>query len=127
MSDPEIAAFFDRFVADFASFDGGVIATRYAVPYLAIGADGGRRLFEDTPAVAAYFQMVLDGYAAAGVRSCRYHSLDIVHVGARSALATVTWEMLGEAGDMRSSWRESYNLLRTGEGLRVAVSTDHPA
>lgn len=125
MSGNEFAAFFDRFVSDFASFDGTVIATRYATPYLAIAADGSSRLFSDIESVANYFQDVLDEYFKRGVRLCRYHSLDVVPIGKRSALATVTWEMLRGDGTVQTSWRESYNMQRTPTGLKVVVSTDH--
>ena len=123
--DPELVAFFDRFVSDFASFDGANIASRYATPYLAIAADGSSRLFPDSASVAKYFQTVLDGYSDAEIRSCRYHSLEVVPIGCRSVLATVTWEMLRKDGAVQTTWRESYNLQRTQAGLKVCVSTDH--
>ncbi len=122
--DPELVAFFDGFVGDFASFDGAIIATRYATPYLAI-ADGSSRLFPDSASIATYFQTVLDGYFDAEVRSCRYHSLEVVPIGSRSVLATVTWEMLRKDGAVQTTWLESYNLERTQAGLRICVSTDH--
>ena len=125
MPDDEFVAFFDRFVTDFTSFDGLTIATRYATPYLAIEANGSCRVFSDVDAVASYFQSVLEQYAARGVRSCRYHSLEVVPIGIRSALATVTWEMLRGDGSVEATWRESYNMQRTATGLKVSVSTDH--
>jgi hypothetical protein len=127
VSDMEFVAFFDRFVSDFTSFDGAVIATRYAPPYLAVAADGSSRLFSDIDSVANYFQTVLDEYFRRGVRSCRYHSLDVVPIGKQSALASVTWEMLRGDGTVQTSWRESYNMQRTPTGLKVSVSTDHLA
>ena len=127
MDDLERAArwFFDEFVAAFASFDGSVIARRYQSPYLALHADGSIDCF-DTPAqIAAYFQKVVDDYHREGCRSCRYRDLEVMPLGSRSALATVTWDLLREDGAPVTSWRESYNLTRVGDSLRVVASVDH--
>ena len=45
--------------------------------------------------------------------------------GTRSALASVSWELLRADGSVASGWRESYNLLRSDQGWRVFASTDH--
>ncbi|WP_252274292.1 hypothetical protein [Pseudomonas subflava] len=121
----ELETFFDDFVRAFARFDGALIARRYATPYLALDAAGQARAFATAEAIAGYFQSVLDHYAAQGCRSCRYHSLETVSLGSASVLASVTWELLDGEGRTLASWRESYNLKRGGEGLRIYASTDH--
>jgi hypothetical protein len=119
--------FFDAFVEAFCSFDGRFVAERYAAPYVALNAEGGLRCFATYEDIATYFQQVLDTYYARGCRSCRYQDLDVVPLGIQSALASVTWELLAEDGAFVTRWRESYNLLRTVDGLRVFASVDHVA
>jgi hypothetical protein len=46
-------------------------------------------------------------------------------MGARSALGTVTWELLREDGSVLKHWRQSYNLVRAEKGWRVLASTYH--
>jgi hypothetical protein len=121
----EVAAFFDAFVQAFPSFDGKKIAERYAAPYLALNGEGVLTLLPTQADIASYFQTVLDNYAAQGCRSCRYLELEVLAVGSKSGIGTVTWEMLGKDGKVLSSWRESYNFMRTENGLRIFSSTDH--
>jgi hypothetical protein len=42
-----------------------------------------------------------------------------------SALASVTWELLRTDESIISAWRESYNLMRTGDGFLIFASIDH--
>lgn len=121
----EVAAFFDAFVQAFRSFDGKKIAERYAAPYLALNAEGVLTLLPTQADIASYFQTVLDNYLAQGCRSCRYLELEVLALGSQSSIGTVTWEMLDHDGKVLSSWRESYNFMRTENGLRIFSSTDH--
>ncbi|OOG44744.1 hypothetical protein [Polaromonas sp. A23] len=121
----EVAAFFDAFVQAFLSFDGKVIAKRYAAPYLALNGEGALTLLPTQADIASYFQTVLDNYFAEGCRSCRYLELEVLAIGSQSGMSTVTWEMLDQNGKVLSSWRESYNFMRTEDGLRIFASTDH--
>src|SRR5262245_50547429 len=100
MDDLERAAraFFDEFVVAFATFDGGEIARRYLAPYLALHADGKLECFHSAGEIAAYFQKIVDEYHRDGCRSCRYRDLELLPLGARSALATVTWDLLRGMG-----------------------------
>ncbi len=122
---PELLAFFDDFVAAFAHFDGALIAQRYAAPYMVIAASGPVRVFSDSTQIAAYFQYVVDGYRHQGCRRCRYSQLEAMALGNSSCVASLSWELLDERGQVLSGWRESYNLARLAEGLRIRVSTDH--
>lgn len=121
----EAAAFFDAFVEAFRSFNGQLIALRYLAPYSALHAGGSVECFSTPADIAGYFQKVVDGYRSQGCRSCRYGELEVVSMGQACVLGTVTWDLLLEDGSVFQSWRESYNLARTSEGLRVFATVDH--
>lgn len=117
--------FFDAFVDAFASFDGNVIAERYAAPYLALHVDGTTTCFPTQDAIGRYFQAVVDAYRADGCCACRYEDLEVMRLGKASALATVTWELLRRDGSVLSRWRESYTLAHPAGRMQVVASVDH--
>lgn len=121
----QIQRFFDEFVVAFAEFNGPLVAQRYAAPCVSLNAQGTVRSFHTAQEIADYFQSVLTTYHGQGCRSCRFSDLDVVPLGALSALATVSWELLCADGSVASGWRESYNLLHTDQGWKVFASTDH--
>lgn len=121
----EVTQFFDAFVAAFATFDGAVVAERYAPAFIAVHADGSLDSFTASVDIARYFQRFLDRYRADGCRSCGYRGLDVVPIGDACVLATVTWELFDGSGALVSTWRESYNLARAPSGLLVFASVDH--
>jgi hypothetical protein len=102
----EIARFFDMFVKAFSSFKGGDIANLYHVPGIALRGDGSI-------------------YYTEGARACRFRDLDVMPLGGRSALATVTWELLRDDASAVRVWRQSYNLVRTNGRWQVFASTFH--
>ena len=118
-------AFFAEFDSAFASFDGDIVAARYVAPYLAVRADGSSEVFLTRESIARYFEKVLDGYHRRGCRSCRHKALEIVPAGSAAVFATVTWELLNQNASIVTTWRESYNLVRSGEGLKACASMDH--
>ncbi|WJN58543.1 MULTISPECIES: hypothetical protein [unclassified Pseudomonas] len=121
----EVRRFFEDFVAAFAEFDGALIARRYGAPYLALNAAGEARLFATAADIGDYFQGIVDQYFAQGCRSCRFHGLEITPLGCAAVLASISWELLDSGGEVIGAWRESYNLTRGADGLRIHVSTDH--
>jgi hypothetical protein len=127
-STPELHAaalrFFDDFVVAFRTFDGDRIAERYLAPYLALRADGSGAVFASGADTGRYFQSVVDDYHVRGCRSCRYHGLEVVAIGAAAAVATVTWELLNAEEKVVAEWRESYNLRRVDGVFKVYASTD---
>ncbi len=119
-----VQSFFDEFDEAFASFDGDVIARRYTEPYLVCRADGSSEVFADSAATGRYFGSVLDEYHEMGVRSCTHRDLDVIDLGGRHALATVTWGLLDSAGSEVTSWRESYVLVTLDGETRIRASID---
>ncbi len=121
----EVEHFFADFVLAFTMFDGAVIAKRYATPYLSLNSKGVLQSFESQEQIGRYFQRVVSEYYQQGCRSCCFKNLEALPLGLNSLLATVTWELLRSDGSVVSAWRESYNLIRTDNGLRIFASTDH--
>ena len=78
-----------------------VIATRNGVPWLALGASGGRRIM---PAVLQIASMLIDGGSTSSARStCRAST----SAAARRSSPTGAWR--------RTSWRRSRRALRSQE------------
>ena len=121
----EATAFFDAFVAAFGTFDGKVVAQLFTCPYLAMDAEGNSNVFLTSADIADYFQKYLNSYQSDGCKSCSFHNLEAVAIGTKNALLTVTWKLLRSNGVEVSSWRESYNVVRTNNQLQAYASVDH--
>ena len=128
-SEPEmtgdIQRFFEAFCTAFGEFDGTLIAQRYATPYTSLNAEGTLQVFGTQEKIAQYFQGFLNKYHEQGCRTCRFKNLQVVPLGYMSALASVTWELMRNDQSVASTWRESYNLTRASNELRIYASTDH--
>ena len=120
-----IKSFFDRFVTDFSSFDGELIADRYLAPYTAVSSGGDIWQCNSASELVTYFQSLLDKHSADGVICCKYTDLKSSPTGKSCFFATVTWTMMGEDEKLISTWSESYNLVNTDSGLKIFTSIDH--
>ena len=121
----DMSRFFDDFVEAFGTFDGARIATRYFVPGIALRGDGSIQSLESRAEVEHFFQAAVDSYHRDGCRGIQWRDLDVVPMGDRSALATVTWDLLREDRTVLRHWRQSYNLARVGAGWQIFASTYH--
>lgn len=121
----DVTAFFDSFVACFATFDGARVAELYLAPTIALRRDGSVQCLASRTEIAAFFQTALDGYRARQVAICRYGALDVQPLGGRAALGTVTWDLLAADSGVVMTWRQSYTLVAMPEGLRVMASVTH--
>ena len=121
----EVADFFERFVRAFVSFTGKEVAQLYTVPTIAVRGDGSIECLLSRHQVETFFQTALDRYHADGCRRARFHELEVVPLGGRSAVGTVTWKLLSDDDRVVRTWRQSYNLLRVEDTWRVVASTFH--
>jgi hypothetical protein len=117
--------FFDRFVAAFATFDAARIADLFVTPGVALREDGSIVALPTREDVICYYQAAIGNYHRKGCRSCRWARLEITPIGRRSMLATVTWDLLREDGNIMVTWRQSYNLTDTDDGPKVFASATH--
>jgi hypothetical protein len=125
----EIAGFFEDFIKEdfikaFLSFNGSRIVTLHA-PCVALRGDGSIQCLASRPDIGRFFQSAVDGCRRAGCRSIRFRNLEAIPIGGRSALGTVTGELLREDGSVLRQWRQSYNLVRVEPGWQVLASTYH--
>jgi hypothetical protein len=121
----ELTLFFEEYNQTFASIDGERMATLYHVPTVTMRADGSIHCMPSREELARFFQGVAESYRREGYRNGRFKDLQIVPIGARSALATMDWELLRGDGSVIRQWRQSYNVVRVGTAWRILVSTFH--
>ena len=117
--------FFDRFVAAFATFDPLVIANLFATPGVALRRDGSLVALTTRDDVIRYYRAATEGYHRNGCRSCRWSNLQVTASGSGSMLAAVTWDLLHEDGSVMTTWRQSYYLRESEEGLTAFASASH--
>lgn len=121
----EIRAFFDQYTAAFASFRGDQIAALYYAPTVTMRGDGSIHCLQSREELARFFQGVVDTYRKDGYADSRFLDLEVAPIGDRSVLTTMNWEMLRGDGSLIRRWRQSYNLVRVGQGWQILVSTFH--
>ena len=121
----EMAAFLTRYNETFATFDGDKIAEFYCVPTITMRGDGSIHCFQSREEIVRFFQGVANTYKGEGTQAATLHDLVAVSMGERSALATLTWKNLRADGSVARQWRQSYNVVRFGEGWRILAATFH--
>ncbi len=121
----EARAFLEEYARAFDSIDGSRIARLYHAPCVTIRGDGSIHCLQSREELARFFQGIADTYYRDGYRSSRFSNLEVTPIGARSALATVEWELLRADGSALRSWHQSYNLVRIDGGWQILVSTFH--
>jgi len=121
----EMSDFFGRQYNEAWKFDGDEIAKLYCVPTVTVRGDRSIHCLQSREELAHFFQGVLDTYRGQGSAGTTMHDLVVVPIGDRSALATMTWKMLGADGSSIREWRQSYNVVRLSGGWRILVSTFH--
>lgn len=121
----EVARFLGAYIEAFLSSDGGRIARMYNVPSVTVRADGSVHAFRTNDELQAFFQGLADTYSRAGSRKWQYTNLSVQPLGARSAIATLDWEMQREDGSVIRGWRQTYNFVLAEESARILASTFH--
>ena len=121
-----VRSFLATYMQAFDAADGKRIAALYHAPCVTVRGDGSIHCLQSQAELQAFFQKVADTYSREGSRGSRYTDLDVVPIGARSALASMEWELLREDGTVLRRWRQSYNLfLKVENQWKILVSTFH--
>ena len=121
----EIQDFFEGYAKAFDSIDGNRIAALYHMPTVTMRGDASIHCLQSREELARFFQGVADTYYKDGYRSGRFQNFQVVPIGERSALATMDWELQRGDGSVIRAWRQSYNVVRVGDGWQILVSTFH--
>jgi len=120
-----VTAFLADYTKAFNSNNGAEIAKLYNAPCLTVRGDGSIYCFQSREEVERFFQPYVEGLYREGCRNWRYSNLEVAPIGGRCVLATMHWEPLREDGTPLRKWRQSYNLVRVDNALRILVSTFH--
>jgi hypothetical protein len=122
----EVSTLLDDYVRHWYAGDWDAVAALYTVPSVTMRGDGSLHCFQSKKEVQAFFHSVGAGYDTEGdLGPGRYHSLTTQPIGARSLLATLTWQMVRKDGSVVREWRQSYNLVRTDERWQILAATLH--
>ena len=121
----EVSDFLRQYNEAFTAKDGDQIAALYCIPAITMRGYGSIHSFQSREEIARFFQGVADTYRGEGGKSGTMHDLEVVPIGERSALATVTWKNLRADGSVPRQWRQSYNVVRFAEGWRILAATIH--
>jgi hypothetical protein len=125
-SDEDLArAFFDRFATAFATFDGARVGELFAAPGVALRDDGTLVALTTHDDIVRYYQAALDHYRAERCRSCRWSNIQTIPMGRASLLASVTWDLLRADSTVLASWRQSYCLRKSPDGVAIFASSSH--
>ncbi len=121
----EVRGFFEEYSAAFEAIDGNRIAALYHMPTVTMRGDGSIHCLQSRDDLAKFFQGVADTYYREGSRTGSFKNFQVLPIGGRSALATMDWDMRRGDGTLIREWRQSYNVVRVGNGWQILVSTFH--
>jgi hypothetical protein len=120
----EMTAFLTRYNEVFKT-DGEQIAEFYCVPTITMRGDGSIHSFQSREEIARFFQGVTDTYKREGATTAVINDLTAIALGDRCTLVTLTWKNLRDDGSIAREWRQSYNIVRFPEGLRILAAIFH--
>jgi hypothetical protein len=116
----------DDYVRHWYAGEWSGVAALYYVPSITMRGDGSVHCFQSRKELEDFFHGVGAGYDTEGdLGPGRYHSLTTQPIGARSLLATLTWQMVRKDGSVVREWRQSYNLVCTDGRWLILVATLH--
>lgn len=95
----------------------------FHLPCIFVGADGSALLLRTPADISAFHRSRLDMFKKGGVEKPRNRDLDVLPMGARSAVVSVSWELCRADDSIERAWRHSYNVIKTEAGWTILVST----
>jgi len=122
----ETGKFLNDYVRHWYAGDWIAVAALYHVPCITMRGDGSVHCFQSSKELQEFFQGVGAEYDKEGnLGPGRYHSLTTQPIGARSLLATLTWQIVQKEGSIIREWCQSYNLVRIDGRLQILAATLH--
>lgn len=95
----------------------------FHLPCFFVGADGSASLFRAAADISAFHRPRLELFRKGGVKKPKTRDFEVLSLGTRSALVSVSWELCRDDDSLERAWRHSYNVLRTDAGWKILVST----
>mgnify|MGYP000907583918 CR=1 FL=1 len=121
----DLHKYFDDFIEAYGNFSGERVASKFRVPFMAIGEGNVSRIFATHKDLAQYFQAFLDDYKSKGCVTCSYSNLQVIQLGAESAMASVSWHLCDGNENELLGWRESYLMCVGGSKPLAYATIDH--
>ena len=121
----EVRQFLTAYNEAFETLDAAKIAVFYHVPIITVRGDGSIHCFQSLGEIEKFFGGVAAKYSADGYHSGTFYDLEVVPIGSRSVLATLTWEQWRSDKSTLRKWRHSYNLVKIQGDWRILASTFH--
>ena len=119
-----MAAFFDQYAERYMASDVDAISAVYEAALLAV-REGRVIHLPDRRAVRAHLTELMAAYEQAGAARADVAELDVVPVGASSAMATVRWRVADTAGTLLRDFSSTYHLIRVDGAWRILSYTNH--
>jgi hypothetical protein len=122
----EVRKLLDDYVRHWYAGEWSTVAALYHVPSITMRGDGSVHCFQSEQELQEFFHGVGASYDTEGdLGPGRYHSLATQPIGARSLLATLTWQMVRKDGSVVREWQQSYNLVRSDGRWQILAATLH--
>jgi Protein of unknown function (DUF3225) len=121
----EVEAFLEEYRVAFDTFDVARISALYHTPCVTVRGDGSVHCLRTWEEIETFFHTVVETYRRDGCHSGKFYDLEVMPIGARSALATVRWEQFRADGSLLRQWRHSYNVIRINSKWQILTSTFH--
>ena len=121
----EVRQFLTAYNDAFETLDAVKIAIFYHAPCITVRGDGSIHSFQSMAEIEKFFGGVAAKYSADGYHGGTFYDLEVVPIGSKSVLATLTWEQWRSDKSTLRKWRQSYNLVKIQGDLRILTSTFH--
>ena len=119
-------SFFKRYAERYMAGDAEAVAAMYEAPLLAV-REGRAIHLPDKAAVREHLAGLMDAYGKAGAVRADVAALDVLPLGAYSAVATVRWHVLDADGGLVRDFSSTYHLLWDDPTWRILSYTNHDA
>jgi hypothetical protein len=120
-----VLSLLEKYRVAFNAADAERIADCYHRPCVTIRGDGSFHLLDEREGVIKFMGAVARQYHDEGMANGVYSNMEIQMIGTACALVTVDWAMLKADGSTLRQWRQSYNVIKSGDECLFYVSTFH--
>ena len=121
----EAKRFFDGYNTIFDSGDMDAFSNLFTEPFISGRADGTLESMPTHEMAKDFFSKALNKWNIEGYQYFTTKDYEVIPMGQKSMLVSLTWEMLNESRILIREWRQSYNLIKVDNHWKVITSTFH--